>query len=709
MTDNTPKRRLDEILVSEGLISEEQIKDALMRQKARGGKFGSQLLYHRYIDEVTLVKALSIQLNCEGVILSQVDIHDMILKMIPKKVALSRTVIPFDYNPETNTLNIACEDPNDTSLLNELQFVARGKEIKLFVAVEVAIKTAINKYYLGRDVSLDDILLLEIPDDATDTGKIPTDAVTRFHDAPRDAQPAVLLVTDEQYAVPLIRSILERDGYTVIVTDSADDAIRMLGEQHFHAVFIKDTVPGDYIDLIDRVRKLSPQTSVRYYETASELLLVDGVANKEADLLQANLDIFTSLLASKEQLPVNHSGRVGQYADRLCRRLGLPSRDRMVISTAAYIHDLARYYYGTAQEVDNREIINLTVKLLTSISYSPVIIEMLKSMYINLRGKYTRRLPIEALGGNILTIADLFSESVSHDDRISLDKFDAVKKKLRDLTGKLFLSEVAEAFIDMIQDEVLNISSSGATGQVMILADDITLSMPIEMRLKSEGYRTVSAPSVDAFINLFHRSEPDIIIIQSQKTAGEITAEIAALKEAGVSIDTIPTYLLTAHTTVSHLTPLIHEGIEDIITQEENLDLLAGKIRKLQARINDKAEKAGGADGAHGRLSDMNLIDLLQALGPGRKTVKITIREKDHGDNPLVMYLDNGQICHAVHKSLAGPEAVYEGLCWVNGTWTVEPVTISDMPAPNNHASNESILMEGCRLIDERVKSGQLF
>ncbi|MEZ5360017.1 MAG: DUF4388 domain-containing protein [Candidatus Zixiibacteriota bacterium] len=707
MTDNTPKRRLDEILVSEGLISEEQIKDALLRQKAHGGKFGSQLLYHRYIDEATLVKALSIQLNCEGVILSHVDIHDMVLKMIPKKVAISRTVIPFDYNPQTNTLNIACEDPNDTSLKNELQFVARGKEIKLFVAVEVAIKTAINKYYLGRDVTLDDILLIEIPDATTDTGKIPADSVTRFHDAPRDAQPAILLVTDEQYAVPLIRSILERDNYSVIVTDSADDAITMLGEQHFHAVFIKDTVPGDYIDLIDRVRKLSPQTSVRYYETASELLLTDGIAKKEADLLQANLDIFTSLLAKKDQLSINHSGRVGQYADKLSRRLGLPSKDRMVVSTAAYLHDLARYYYGTAKEVDNREIINLTVKLLTSINFSPVIIEMLKSMYINLRGKYTRRLPIEALGGNILTIADLFAESVAHDDRISLDKFDAVKKKLRDLTGKLFLSEVAEAFIDMIQDEVLNINST-TSGQVMILADDITTAIPIEMRLKSEGYRTVVSGSLDAFLNLFQRSEPDIMIIQSQKSAQEITADVKSLKEAGVSIDSIPTYLLTSQQTVSQLTPLINQGIEDILTQDDNLDLLASKIKKLQARINEKAEKAGGADGARGRLSDMNLIDLLQALGPGRKTVKISIREKDRDDQPLVIYLDNGHITHAVYRSLGGPEAVYQGLAWANGTWTVEPITISDIPAPNNQASNESILMEGCRLIDERVKSGQL-
>ncbi len=70
MDSKTPKMRLDEILLSEGLVSEEQIREALLRQKAYGGKFGSQLLYHRYIDETGLVMALAIQFDCEGVVLS---------------------------------------------------------------------------------------------------------------------------------------------------------------------------------------------------------------------------------------------------------------------------------------------------------------------------------------------------------------------------------------------------------------------------------------------------------------------------------------------------------------------------------------------------------------------------------------------------------------------------------------------------------------
>ena len=76
MNDSSQRTRLDEILVREGLISEEQIKEALIRQKAHGGKLGSQLLYHRAIDEAGLVRALAIQFDCEGVVLSGLEIPE---------------------------------------------------------------------------------------------------------------------------------------------------------------------------------------------------------------------------------------------------------------------------------------------------------------------------------------------------------------------------------------------------------------------------------------------------------------------------------------------------------------------------------------------------------------------------------------------------------------------------------------------------------
>ncbi len=712
MAKQTSRLRLDEILIQEGLITEEEIKEALLRQKAHGGKFGSQLLYHRYIDEASLVKALAKQLDCEYVVLSKYDINEYLVEMIPQKVAIARKVMPFDYDIDNNILKVACTDPNDTNLYNELNFVTHGKDVRLYVAAELVINTAIAKYYLGEDVSLEDNLLLEIPDITTDTGKTP---IIQEEDKPEevvDDRRAILIVSDETYAVPMMQSLFERDNFRVVVLDDADTAIEILDETRFHAVLIKDTVSGDYLDLIDRIRKSSPQTLVRYYESVSSLFLHRDTFNNESELFLKNLDLFTSVLSSHSKSHENHAGRVGQYVDRLCRRLKLPTRDRLKIVNAAYLHDLARYYYSSDEASDGRAVVDLTVKLLSSLNYSPVIEEMLRRMYFDLKGKFTKRLPIEVLGGNIVTIADLYCESTEPGEKLPLDKFDAIKRKLRDMAGRVFLPEVVEAFIDMMQNEILTQHTEQNLGQIMIYAEQLRLLQPLELRLKNEGYRTLSQSSTGAFAELCHRSRPDLIILVAPGDKETVHNLVNTLINEGVPLADIPTFLLNDdQSQIPELTGLLEKGIEDIIAIGNNLDLLVTKINKLREKLREKedtAQRLEKQQGAHGRLADMNLIDLLQALGPSRKTVKITVLPSDDDADLLTLYLLQGQITYAGFKDLHGPEAVYEGLTWTDGTWRIEPITDDDIPETNNDLPNESLLMEGCRLIDEKIRSGKL-
>lgn len=713
MDQEAHRRRLDEILIEEGLVSEAQVKDALLRQKAHGGKFGSQLLYHRYIDEAGLVKALSKQFGCEGVVLSTLQIPQILLKTISKKIALARKVIPFDYDVENNILKIACEDPTDQNLINELNFVTRGKEVKLFVAAEIALNTAIARHYLGVDISLEDNLLLEIPENATATDKIAMSTEKALPVQDMDLRPAILLATDEVYAAPILQSLLERENYQVVVADTMEDALHQLSARSFHVILVKDTICDDMAVFVDRVRKISPRTTIRYYDAPSSLLLKNDSISLITDLGLKNLDLFTSLLSNKAALPVNHSGRVGQYADRLCHRLGLPEQDRALIANAAYIHDLARHYYGTGTGEDDRAVIQLTVKLFASLGYSPVIQEMLGRMYGTLPPDTSQQLSLETLGGNVLTIVDMFCDNVPHHDRLSLDRFDGIKRKLRDMTGRFFLADVVEAFIDMIQEEILDQHTTGKTGQVMIYAEELARRQLIELRLKNEGFRTVSHYTIHDSAEMCARSEPDLIILMAPGPPDQVKTLIGSIKAGGIDTSRIPTFLLTDSGSISQLTGLLEEGVEDIIALDDNLDMLVTKIRKLQARLGSHAQSSddanGQANGAHGRLADMNLIDLIQALGPGRKTVRITVQCHKLDTLPLSIYLNQGAITHAKSGELSGAEAVYEGLTWADGTWMIEPVAPEDIPEQNNHLSNEGILMEGCRLLDEKIRAGQLF
>jgi response regulator RpfG family c-di-GMP phosphodiesterase len=710
--EGTQKLRLDQILLREGLVSEDQLKEALMRQKAQGGKVGSQLLYHRYLTEADLVKVLAKQFGCEGVVLASLDVPEMILKFLPAKVAIARKVLPFDYNPETNELKIACEDPTDQDLINELNFVARGKQVKLYVAAEIALRTSIARLYQGKKITLEEMLALEIPNEATDTGRIPVwDPDTGDTGSVRiTGKGHILLVTDEEFSGPLLKSLLERDEYQVTITDSADDAIDLIGDTRFHTVFIKDTVSGDYIDLIDRVRKISPGTVVRYYESSSSLILHEDAVSTERELLLQNLELFTSLLSTRSNMEVNHSGTVGEYVDRLCQKLKIPEKERLMIANAGYLHDLAKFYYQTDESQDYRAVINLTIKLLTSLNYSPVAIEMLRSMYINLGGKYRKRLPIEVLGGNILTIVDLFCDNVPLDQRLSLDKFDAIKRKFRDLAGKLFLTEVVEAFIGMIQDDILKVHASDKFGQIMLFGNVQQKLGSVDMRLKNEGYNVICESSPDALVDLYLRSQPDMLVLMLDGPPDSIVEFVDRLARDNINFRNVPTFLLVPNAATSRLTELFERGIEDIIAHDVNIDFLLIKMQKIRAQAEEQArvqrQTIENQSGSRGRLSDMNLIDLLQALGPSRKTAKLTLTDKDR-TGELIMFLARGQIHYARCGEKTGPEAVYDAISWSHGHWLVEPVATDELPEPNNELSNESILMEGCRLLDEARRENE--
>lgn len=703
------KQRLDEILLKAKLVTEEHIQQALTRQKANGGKLGSHLMFLRYIDEGGLVKALAMQFNCEGVIVSKLKIPKSVVEMVPAKVAISRNVLPFAYDTKKSVLKIACENPSDEDLINELSFVTKGKDIKLFVSSEMGLQTAIARNYQGKDITLSDSLSLEIPDTATDTGEIDT---VEEDSEKKDTKTVkeVLLVTDEEYSGPLLESLFERDGYKVTVIDSADDAIQMIGDKSFHSVFIKDTVPGDYIDLIDRLRKSSPKTIVKYYENASSLLINEHQLEEDSQLFYTNLDLLTAIMASQSKQMVNHSGRVARYVSKLCDKIGLPQREKLQIITAAYIHDLARFYYHDPNDSDVRTQVSKTAKLLQSVNYSPVIIQMLLSMYKDLGGKYTKRLPIEVLGGNILTAVDLFCTSIPPEQKLSLDRFDVVKKKLRELTGRLFLVEISEAFISMIQEDILNTAASGALGQIMILADSPEYLHPVELRLRNESFRVVCETSVESFEEMFDRSEPDILIIISTSKPEKVSGLVTKVNASRAGKVAIPIFVLVREYYSGQLSAILRKGVEDIISLDSNMDILVAKLHRIISELSEKAQREEDFEetsGATGRITNMSLIDILQAMGPGQKTAKIDVTSKDKNQK-LEMYLEKGKIVYAEMGNLKGAEAVYEAISWLDGIWTIEPITVDKLPKSNNNLSNDAILMEGCRLLDEKARSGKL-
>jgi DNA-binding response OmpR family regulator len=711
MLQQKQKVRLDRLLLQNGLITASQLNEALLRQKMQGGRLGSQLMYLRYIDEVNLVKVLSQQFECDGVVLSQIAIPDSIIKLIPAKLACSRRIMPFEYDSAGNILKIACIDPTNTALINEIGFVAQGKRLKLFVAAELALDTAIAKYYLGREINLNQNLLLEIPDILFEAERSPIAMEQKIDAGHKRLEDSVLIITDEEFSGSLIQSIIERDGFDVTLCDSMDKAKMAMAERRFNKIFIKELIEGASGNFIEGIRKLLPGSSIRRFDKASSLVLNDDIFSTIEKSAKLNLELFSLLLSAHDNLLTNHSAAVGRYADELCVRLGLSPMDKLSITTAGYLHDVAKYYYKNIEAADQRSIIELSGKLLESLDYSKEVIHVLNSMYKNIDDKVATELPFEILGASILTVVDLFCDSISFNERLTLDRFHAIKKKLRDFSGKLFLSEVVEAFIGMIQEEILSPPRSGFGGQILIFSKNREESYPLELRLKNEGFNCLWDGSIEGFMELYLRRKPDVVLLFLQGDVDVLLKELREFATRGLDYKNMPAFLMAGIPSKSKLTPLFEQGIEDIIAVDGNYEMLIVKLRKIfsKSKIGTKSENVPEekATGTQGRLSDMNLIDLIQAMSPGKKTAKITLNNVAGNEN-LEIYIGKGDVIFARLGALTGADAIYEGITWSEGNWTIEAISPDTLPQSNNKLSNDAILLEGVYRLDERIRSGKL-
>jgi len=262
------------------------------------------------------------------------------------------------------------------------------------------------------------------------------------------------------------------------------------------------------------------------------------------DLLLKNLELLTSLIESRSGAPANHSSRVGEYAERLCHRLRLSDSERLAVTSAAYLHDIGANYYGVEEVEDARQVIELTTRLLSSLGYPAAITGILGAAYNQLPAGAGQTMTLDLLGGNILTVVDLFCQATRGTDRLSLDKFDAIKKKLRDRVGTMFLPRVVEAFVDMIQEGILNVQTDRRLTQVMVLAADQVVRQTLELRLRNEGFATIAEGETKTIVDLCRRHRPDIIVLIAPGTSDETEGMISGLASEGVHLSQIPTFVV---------------------------------------------------------------------------------------------------------------------------------------------------------------------
>lgn len=145
MSYNPQFARLGEVLVHEGYVNEDQIKEALIKQSNFGLKIGETLIKLGYLREKDLLQALHLQLGYDIVNESELIELDLeIVSMIPEPYALENRVIAL--REEGDGVVVALTDPENLTVLDSLKKIL-GRNIKPVLISDTALHDTIEKHY----------------------------------------------------------------------------------------------------------------------------------------------------------------------------------------------------------------------------------------------------------------------------------------------------------------------------------------------------------------------------------------------------------------------------------------------------------------------------------------------------------------------------------------------------------------------------------
>ncbi len=158
-TTRTKPRSSDligDLLVREGLLTEDQLKAALAEQRSNGYRLGYNIVAMGFVSETDLTRILARKYRVKAVDLSRIEqIDERMIKSVKPEIAVRHLVLPL--RRVGRTLTVAMANPQNLEAIDELRF-STGYDIEPVVAGEFSLRKMIEKYYEVFEDGLQDLL-----------------------------------------------------------------------------------------------------------------------------------------------------------------------------------------------------------------------------------------------------------------------------------------------------------------------------------------------------------------------------------------------------------------------------------------------------------------------------------------------------------------------------------------------------------------------
>lgn len=637
--------RLLERLVADKLVTPEQQEAALNLLARSGDRIEEVLLEMNALDEAKLLKFLASVHKTRFVStekLAKAEINRQTLDKVPKKLAERDCVFPVLYDTQTATLSVVTPDPDNASMLQDVQLASGVKDVRAFVGRPRAVRAAIQKAYNGD--------------------------IHAFATLDRDAhaQFSTMLNVFE-------RNLVSEESMAVAVGKDA------VGERMFTSADLeqgqKAAVGGG-----------KGVTDVAFLETLN--VLVTLLENTRQDLRGHSAQVARLMKKIAERIGLSEVSRAAMQVAGYLHDIGKMGAYHLTSLNVAE-------YEG--HRTSASKLYKAPLRLLEAVNLPTEVTQSIEHMYERYDGQGLpdrtagKEIP---LGARLLAIADTYADLTQNPRnpfRKTLRPAQACEV-LERYKSSIFDPNLVDLFKHTVTGEDLKARLLANRHRALLLDPDPEETTVLELRMIEQGFEVLLARSVEQAQKSLEKGDIEIVISEIDLPPADGFALLADVRQKPWG-QKLPWVFVTSRSGRADAQRAFELGAADFMTKPIAADVLVAKLRQILER---EASRGGTSRGVAGSLLEMGLPDMVQVLWHGRKTGSLKIRS---GANAGEIHFVEGAIYNALFSNLRGEEAFYAMLALNEGDFTLDP----NFRAPQQliQASPEALLLEGMRRLDE--------
>lgn len=143
------KKRLGDLLVESGKITNGQLEQILNKQKSSGKRLGELIIEDGILSEDEILNFLEVQLGIERVYIDMINVDKKAIMSVPESLAAKYNLLPLQFKGVK--IVVAMSDPLNIFAMDDVK-IATGYEVEPLIASKEEIRRSIDKYYSDRYV-----------------------------------------------------------------------------------------------------------------------------------------------------------------------------------------------------------------------------------------------------------------------------------------------------------------------------------------------------------------------------------------------------------------------------------------------------------------------------------------------------------------------------------------------------------------------------